>query len=382
MKQFTTSQNARTGFTLIEVLIGIIVLGLGLLGLAAVFPAVVVQQRQASDAIEGETLVESAKAYLRSSMALTARVVEVASYQAGSPPSGLFRAIRDVQVGNDGSVTAFGMDGRWVLPIPGGDWNGITSPIQIQQNGDLGIYADYNYGSRTYQAIYSIPVTDRLIPSVSLEVTPPNGTPLPRPESVQPDPRFVWDFMLRRNVATPDQPSASDTITAAVFVRRLDSAIRRRPGQTLAQMFADRNNPEQVLPVSANPDTGEQPSSTRETRIYSPILFANLSFPTGGGGVNATTHSTIAVNFQGDALEEIRRQMVSQVGQKLVSRSGVVHTVVRVFENPLSSPPNALTINVEPAFNTDTEGVDGVGYPIWFTPQIPVAVEVFDVTVR
>ncbi len=382
MKQFTQSQSAprvRPAFTLIEVLIGIIVLGLGLLGLAAVFPAVVIQQRQASDAIEGETLVESAKAYMRSSMAMTARQVEVASYEPTKPPPGLLRAIRATQPAIP-TNTAFGMDGRWTIPLPDGDWAGLNSPIQLQQNGDLAIYADYNYGSQTYQAIYTIPVTDRLIPSVSLDVTPENGTPIERPRVAQPEPRYVWDFMLRRNVATPDRPRDGDTISAAVFVRRIDGSIRKRPGQTLADMFADRDNTEITLPVGAAADSGEPAS--RGARVYSPILFSNMAFPAQQGGTNTATDADIPVSFPNDNFAESRRQMIAQVGQKLVSKSGTVHVVTRVFEDGDSTPPNALTITVDPPFVRDTEGEDGVGYPIWFTPQIPVAVEVFDVTVR
>lgn len=367
---------APRAFTLIEVLIGIIVLGLGLLGLAAVFPAVVIQQRQASDAIEGETLIESSKAYLRSSMTMTARTVQVFDPPPPQGVPGLLRAIRQVQyVGNQRQ--AFGMDGEWVLPLPGGNWNNLSSPITILPNGDLSIDADYNEGANTRQATYLVPVTDRLIPSVAL---PQGGV---TPAGAQPDPRYVWDFMIRRNVATANQPREGDTLSAAVFIRRLDNGIRRQPGQTLAQMFSDRaNNRAVILPVgsSTGGDSGEP--TRNGTGIYSPILFSNLSFPAPSGGVNSGRDADIMVDFPSDAFAEQRRQMVAQVDQKLVGRTGVVHVVTRVFEDPDSSPPNALTINVDPPFIRDAEGVDGVGYPIWFTAQIPVAVEVFDVTVR
>ncbi len=366
MSQFKTSRIAPSGFTLIEVLIGIIVLGLGLLGLAAVFPAVVVQQRQASDAIEGETLVESAKAYLRSSMALNARAVEVLQYSPNRPPSGLFRAIRDVQPGlPNGNDTAFGEDGVWVRPFPAN--SPLAANVLIQDNGDIDILAKYNFGSNTYDATYRIPITDRLIPSVEY--------PVPPGASGQPDPRFVWDFMIRRNVVTPGQPKSSDTISVAVFVRRLDSSIRRRPDRTLAEIFADRDGPEILLPVASNPDTGEALSSSRGDRVYSWIQEARLAV----GASNAT----FAVDFanEGPAADVLRR-MVAQVGQKLVGRTGVVHTVTRVFENPDSTPPNALTITVEPPFLLEDESTNGrTLFPIWFTPQVPVAVEVFDATV-
>ena len=51
-------------FTLIEVLIAILVLAIGLLGLGAVFPAVIAEQRNAFAVIEGENTASSAEAML------------------------------------------------------------------------------------------------------------------------------------------------------------------------------------------------------------------------------------------------------------------------------------------------------------------------------
>lgn len=378
MTQFTISQSARItsaprtsraprtprAFTLIEVLIGIIVLGLGLLGLAAVFPAVVVQQRQANDAIEGQTLVESAKAYMRSSMALTARSVEVAQYSGTRRPPGLIRAIRDVPI--DTRVPTFSDNGDWEIPLPEGNWLGLNSRIAFEDNGSLTIAGYYNDGNATENATYRIPLTDRLIPSVER-----GGNPDER----RPDPRYVWDFMLRRNISQNADATSGDTLSAAVFVRRLDSTIRRDQGRTLAQMFEDRNRV--VLPVSANRDNGDPASAG--TKIYSPILVSDISIP---AIPERAADSDIPVEFVNEAFEVARRRMIAQVGQKLVSRTGVVHTVTRVFENPNSTPPNALTITVDPPFGRNSAEAVGGSYRIWFTPQIPVAVEVFDVTVR
>ncbi|MFN9951596.1 MAG: prepilin-type N-terminal cleavage/methylation domain-containing protein, partial [bacterium] len=52
-------------FTLIEVLLGVLILGLGLLGLASVFPLVVKQQRAAQDVVRGVAAAGGAEAVLR-----------------------------------------------------------------------------------------------------------------------------------------------------------------------------------------------------------------------------------------------------------------------------------------------------------------------------
>ena len=51
-------------FSLIEVMLGVLILALGLLGLAAVMPAVVAQQRNAANTTLGESAISSAKDYL------------------------------------------------------------------------------------------------------------------------------------------------------------------------------------------------------------------------------------------------------------------------------------------------------------------------------
>ncbi|MAY74999.1 MAG: hypothetical protein CMJ31_09855, partial [Phycisphaerae bacterium] len=60
----TPGNTSRNGFTLVEVLLAVLVLGIGLLGLAAVFPVVIAQQRQSSETIAATGVAASVEAML------------------------------------------------------------------------------------------------------------------------------------------------------------------------------------------------------------------------------------------------------------------------------------------------------------------------------
>ena len=64
---FRRSPRAR-GFSLIELLLAIFILGVGVISVAAVFPAGIIQQRRAQDDVLGPVVAEAALATLRSKL--------------------------------------------------------------------------------------------------------------------------------------------------------------------------------------------------------------------------------------------------------------------------------------------------------------------------
>ncbi len=58
----------RRGFSLIEVLLSVFILGIGVISIAALFPAGIAQQRQSVDDITGPIVAQNALAILRTKL--------------------------------------------------------------------------------------------------------------------------------------------------------------------------------------------------------------------------------------------------------------------------------------------------------------------------
>ncbi|MEI7656775.1 MAG: prepilin-type N-terminal cleavage/methylation domain-containing protein [Phycisphaerae bacterium] len=350
-----------SGFSLVEVLIAIFVLALGLLGVAAVFPAVVRQQRTATDAVQGISIQRSVEELLRGHALLSEPNVysrDNAGNQTVSPRGWAMLA------GDPGFSSA----GAWAAANEVATGTASESGITLDtRTGTMYVGAD---GLMPGFAAIEIPLAERLIPRPS--------------ESGSVQPRFVWDFIARR-VAAGEKPVGAvgassnftrlddDTIQLAVFVRRIDSGIRVPGDSTLGGVLTSPNR--RVVPVAE--DTAGRPTFDGVGRgaepRYSPIRSTTVTAVVSNG----RPQTNIITTDQSAAFSPLRPYL-EQLGQKFIDAKGMVHEVVR-----LNRDVTPVQLTIDPPFASGLV-VDAGGATlapeIRFTSQVPASVSV--VTIR
>jgi len=350
---------ARSGFTLIEVLLGVIILGLGLLGLAAVFPAVVVQQRQASDTVEGESIARSAESFLTASTSLV--------FQDRG-----WDMLRRISTGS----AWWSPDGEWRIPAPDdGDpmfsyvtLNDPLRPFTIRVGED-------GVAGTAYISLY-----ERMSPSPRLPAQGPNAEQL----SAADEPRFVWDIAARRvrrelgdlDANAPADAGLKDSVMVAVFVRRIDSGIRR-DGQTLHTRFAEGN----WVPV-AEDSNGRPTFDGGRGQVGSGYQYSRIR-----DDIPLTAFNDEALNERGFENEfTVGGQLggfFAQGGQQFVSPRGNIYRVVKVESRADDAGASATVLTVEPSMPRsefiDRDGTFSATVSVLGTPQVPVGVRVFTV---
>jgi prepilin-type N-terminal cleavage/methylation domain-containing protein len=345
---------SRGGFTLIEVLMGVLVLGLGLLGLAAVFPAVVLQQKAAADAVEGDVAATTAEAVLRGSEVFGSRVVV---RPPGANP-GTYRGAFETMVLDEN----FSVQGQWVT--------GNTRALALDPDSGgltLELHRDQDLGGPTLDQ--ELPVTQRLVPAVK---RPENGTNDAAWREIAnrgDEPRFVWDFVTRRSASVQLFPAPAggrelqerrvDGVQAAIFVRRIDTGIRGAgDAQPLSRRLSDPAS--NLVPVG---ETADGLAQNNGTGRYSVIREAVADRTTNAREMDVTNIAPAAL-----------RSAIAQVGQKFIvggrdAEPGVyeVRSVRRV-----TTPGDRIILEMDKALPLSRTGDPDVTF--LYTPQIPVAV--------
>ncbi|HYE03752.1 MAG TPA: hypothetical protein VD963_11030 [Phycisphaerales bacterium] len=338
---------AAAAFSLIEIMISVLILALGLLGIGAIFPVVIRQQRLGSEATMGALASGSTKAVLSNLQSLDRTVWARWRDDAATPVGGLGPSPANRP------FLGHGPDGINAWRVP-----------DIDAEGGVVINLDWDQANAGNQ-LAIMPVADRLFPRGLAGV----------------DPQLVWDYAIQR-VRDGDALDRNDALRVAVFVRRLDPRIRVPRGFTLGQVLTDGPG----LPAA-------------DERL--PVGVSAAGLPTGDGTGTYAAPVTMDVAFHFDPADDehkfrdrlvaatpppttpsdpmrIRWQLLAQVGQRLVDNLGNVYEVVAADMDEDGepfvrvSPPVPAWIQEDQA--TPVGGTGGMIRQVVFTPQVPADV--------
>jgi prepilin-type N-terminal cleavage/methylation domain-containing protein len=365
----------RGGFSLIEVLIGIVVLALGLVGLAAVFPTVVRQQQAAADQAQGVSVARSAIATLRMHAELSRPLSDAQLVDRFGVPlstESLDETINPLNLVGWSVLTwdpAWSLDGSWQVPIV--EVSAPSTGGQVSMDPTTGdCYIGRANGPFATRLAPGNPIDPRLIRRGGVVIRTTDRL-MPKAET----PRFVWDFVVRRQdlgrtQATPLANNLDsfrdDGVQVAVFVRRIDPGIRVGGGSLYGVLANGTRVP--VAASAADVPTLDGVGGNGTNLRYSMIQPLRFVFGTPG------KFDEIDLTGPVPAL----LPYAAQIGQRFVDQLGVVHKVVEVLD---SGNPATRRVRLETAIRADyaTAAPQPNSFmEMIFVPQIPASVEVFN----
>lgn len=330
-------------FTLIEVLIGVLVLALALLGLAALFPVVAREQRQARETILSVSADSAAEATLKANVKLN----------VGDPVGDLESGWTNLR----SEICANGV-AQAIL------WSSALPRLYPTDQNPRGILL-VPYGPSADTAV-------RLTPKLRL-------FPEPTAEDNSPTPVLVWDMVACAKV-DPVTTADDFPIRVAVFSRRIDPQIRTAQGVSLARALFYGNaagvtfgNPA-IVPVAQDINglltgTGQSGSGSP---IYAAPRAAKLT-------IVADPDTGVQNMLRISAKNATEAGYIRQLGQKLVDNRGVIYTVTKLPSLNGGSLGSLVDVVVDPLPPVESMALRGTRLEVAYVPQVPISVKVFEV---
>lgn len=349
----------KRGFSLVEVLIAVLVLALGLLGLGAVFPVILAEQRDAFDSTNGEIAAE----YVAGLIEADSELVPVLIY--GDEPGAW--AKRDAQQRLTFG-TASSNSGPGVRPQPAGSSSPPVSELWIVTGlADLsGLDPGFAGGDGAVPGFNFETGAWFLDTESASSQFVPTGSRLYPPAHSGVDPKFVWDVVARR--------STGSSIEVCVFIRRIDNRTRVPRGFTLAQVLTGGAA---LMPFALDGATGRLVADDPNVSgLFYPVPISIAGTVGGERG-----WFVIDANTASDENLDTSISFFRQVGQRFVDNTGVVRTVVGLPNGRWPGDEDIVdrSVIVDPPFSlaNATNGSPSRVVQAVFTPQVPAAVRVF-----
>lgn len=358
------SKRAVRGFSLIEILIAVIILGLGLLGLAALFPVVIREQRIGTDNVLGVTVGNSAKTILTKTDWSSLGVAGV---------WGVALTAREANALGDGGSTDIPFAGtsqryelgEWVVPE-------VLNAARGGAGGQMPVGATVIGDPSRAAGRAGILLEARLYPMGG-------------------EPQMVWDFALQR-VSDFDFSTGpySDKLRAAIFIRRIDQRVQIPAERTLRDTLLGNVGATTDRRFPLGEDADGLPTLDGTGGVSGTLRYAGLKKMTFNTEFNVDPIATSrrpATALTGIDTTTSRGRLLAQPGQKFVDNLGNIYTVTRVEAEDVA---NRVRCEISPpipaaSFEFATNGVQANGLTpvmtatrrfreILFSPQIPAGV--------